>query len=71
MPGRRLAGQTLVGGQATFADRVGLSAANFAGSAARVAIAAPVAVISDEAREVLKRELTPSTGRMVDGQIAY
>lgn len=71
MLGRRLAGQTLVGGEATLADRVGLAATNFAGSAARVAVAAPVAVISGEAREVLKRELTPSTGQMVDGQIAY
>ncbi|OMQ42916.1 alpha/beta hydrolase [Ensifer sp. 1H6] len=71
MLGRRLAGQTLTGGEATFADRVGVAAANFAGSAARVAVAAPVSVISGEAREVLKRELTPSTGQMVDGQIAY
>ncbi|WP_376743693.1 hypothetical protein [Ensifer canadensis] len=55
----------------TFVYRVGVAAANFAGSAARVAVAAPVSVISGEAREVLKRELTPSTGQMVDGQIAY
>ncbi|WP_371833376.1 alpha/beta hydrolase [Ferirhizobium litorale] len=69
--GRRLAGQSISGGEATFADRVGVAAANFAGSAARVAVAAPVSVISGEAREVLKRELSPSTGQMVDGQIAY
>ncbi|SOC47023.1 esterase/lipase superfamily enzyme [Rhizobium subbaraonis] len=69
--GRRLAGQSLASGEATFADRVGVAAANFAGSAARVAVAAPVSVISGEAREVLKRELTPSTAQMVDGQIAY
>ncbi len=69
--GRRLAGQSLSGGEATFADRVGVAAANFAGSTARVAVAAPVAVISGEAREVLKRELSPSTGQIVGGQIAY
>ena len=48
-----------------------MTAANFAGSAARVAVAAPVAVISPEAREVLKRELSPNGGKIVDGQIAY
>ena len=40
--GRRLAGQSLAGGQTTFADRVRVAAAKFAGSAARVAVAAPV-----------------------------
>ena len=69
--GRRLAGQSLSGGEATFADRAGVAAANFAGSAARVAVAAPASVISGEAREVLKRELSPSTGEIVDGQISY
>ena len=69
--GRRLAGQKLDGGEASFADQVGVTAANFAGSAARVAVAAPVAVISPRAREVLKRELSPSNGKMVDGQISY
>ena len=69
--GRRLAGQSLAGREATFADRVGVAAANFAGSAARVAVAAPVSVVSREAREVLKRELSPSTGQIVDGQILY
>jgi hypothetical protein len=48
-----------------------MTAANFAGSAARVAVAAPVAVISPEAREILKRELSSNGGKMVDGQIAY
>ncbi|MGO8168844.1 hypothetical protein ACC780_38005, partial [Rhizobium ruizarguesonis] len=38
------------------ADQIGMTAANFAGSAARVAVAAPFAVISPEAREILKRE---------------
>lgn len=69
--GQRLAGQSLAGREATFADRVGVAAANFAGSAARVAVAAPVSVVSREAREVLKRELSPSTGQIVDGQISY
>ncbi|WP_244514867.1 alpha/beta hydrolase [Ensifer sp. LCM 4579] len=70
--GRRLAGQSLSGREATLADRVGVTAANFAGSAARVAVAAPVSIISGEAREVLKRELsTPATGQIVEGQIAY
>ncbi|WP_408642393.1 alpha/beta hydrolase [Sinorhizobium chiapasense] len=69
--GRRLAGQSLSGGDATFADRAGVAAANFAGSAARVAVAGPASVISGEAREVLKRELSPSTGEIVDGQISY
>lgn len=69
--GRRLAGQSLSGGEETFADRVGVAAANFAGSAARVAVAAPVSVISGDAREVLKRELSPSNGQIVDGRIAY
>ncbi len=69
--GRRLAGQSLSGGDATFADRAGVAAANFAGSAARVAVAAPASVISGEAREVLKRELSASTGEIVDGRISY
>jgi hypothetical protein len=37
----------------------------------RAAVAAPVSVVSGEAREVLKRELSPSTGQIVDGQISY
>ncbi|MGO8123157.1 alpha/beta hydrolase [Rhizobium ruizarguesonis] len=69
--GRRLAGQSLEGGKASVADQIGMTAANFAGSAARVAVAAPVAVISPEAREILKRELSSNGGKMVDGQIAY
>nr|WP_244919939.1 alpha/beta hydrolase [Rhizobium grahamii] len=69
--GRRLAGQSLQGGEANVAERIGMTAANFAGSAARVAVAAPVAVISPEAREVLKRELSSDDGKMVDGQISY
>ncbi len=69
--GRRLAGQSLSGREASFADRAGMAAANFAGSAARVAVAAPVSVISGEARDVLKRELSPSSGQLVDGQVSY
>ncbi|NKL37418.1 alpha/beta fold hydrolase [Rhizobium leguminosarum bv. viciae] len=69
--GRRLAGQSLEGGKASVADQIGMTAANFAGSAARVAVAAPVAVISPEAREILKRELSSNERKMVDGQIAY
>ncbi|WHO79007.1 alpha/beta hydrolase [Rhizobium leguminosarum] len=69
--GRRLAGQSLEGGEASVADQIGMTAANFAGSAARLAVAAPVAVISPEAREILKRELSSNGGKMVDGQIAY
>ncbi|MGZ2383810.1 alpha/beta fold hydrolase [Rhizobium leguminosarum] len=69
--GRRLAGQSLEGGKASVADQIGMTAANFAGSAVRVAVAAPVAVISPEAREILKRELSSNGGKMVDGQIAY
>jgi esterase/lipase superfamily enzyme len=55
--GRRLAGQSLDGAKASVTNQIGMTAANFAGSAARVAVAAPVAVINPEAREVLKREL--------------
>lgn len=69
--GRRLAGQSLEGGKASVADQIGMTAANFAGSAARVAVAAPVAVISPEAREILKRELSSDAGTIKDGQISY
>ncbi|WFU87724.1 alpha/beta hydrolase [Rhizobium sp. CC1099] len=74
--GRRLAGQSLDGGKASVTNQIGMTAANFAGSAARVAVAAPVAVINPEAREVLKRELlkrelSPGGGQIVDGQISY
>jgi esterase/lipase superfamily enzyme len=69
--GQRLAGQSLSGGEVTSADRVGMAAANIAGSAARVAVAAPAWAVSGEAREVLKREISPSSGQIVDGQISY
>ncbi|WP_420493363.1 hypothetical protein [Rhizobium etli] len=44
-----------------------MTAANFAGSAVRVVVAAPVAV----AREVLKREVSSGGEQIVDGQITY
>ena len=69
--GRRLAGQSLAGSKASFADQVGVAAANFAGSAARFAVAAPDAIISPEAREVLKREFSSDGGQFVNGQISY
>jgi len=69
--GRRLAGQSLEGAKASVADQVGTSAANLAGSAARVAVAVPAAVISPEARAVLKRELSSDNGKIIDGQISY
>ncbi|WP_244622017.1 alpha/beta hydrolase [Neomesorhizobium albiziae] len=59
--GRRLAGQSLSGSEPTFAHRVGAAAAGFAGSAARVAVV----------RDVLKREVSPGNGEIVDGQISY
>ncbi|KQV30262.1 esterase [Rhizobium sp. Root1203] len=69
--GRRLAGQSLEGGKTSVADQIGVTAANFAGSAARLAVAAPVAVISPEAREILKDELSSDGAAIKDGQIAY
>lgn len=69
--GRRLAGQSLDSGKASAADQIGVTAANFAGSAARLAVAAPVAVISPEAREILKEELSSNGAPIKDGQIAY
>lgn len=69
--GRRLAGQSLEGGKASAADQIGVTAANLAGSAARLAVAAPVAVISPEAREILKEELSSDGATIKDGQIAY
>jgi len=69
--GRRLAGQSLEGGKASVADQIGVTAANFAGSAARLAVAAPVAVISPEAREILKEELSSDSTTIKNGQISY
>ncbi|WP_425375548.1 hypothetical protein [Rhizobium azibense] len=48
-----------------------MTAANFAGSAVRVVVAAPVAAINPEAREVLKREVSSGGEQIVDGQITY
>ncbi|MCS3741578.1 MULTISPECIES: alpha/beta hydrolase [unclassified Rhizobium] len=69
--GRRLAGQSLDGGMVSVADQIGVTAANFAGSAARLAVAAPVAVISPEAREVLREELSSNGTEIRNGQISY
>ncbi|WP_426238059.1 alpha/beta hydrolase [Pararhizobium sp. DWP1-1-3] len=69
--GRRLAGQSLEGGKTSVADQIGVTAANFAGTAARFAVAAPAAVISPEAREILKEELSSDGAGIKDGQIAY
>jgi hypothetical protein len=59
------------GGKASVADQVGVIAANFAGSAARFAVAAPVAVISPQAREILKEELSSDGAPIKDGRISY
>ncbi|PBB18868.1 esterase [Mesorhizobium sp. WSM4313] len=69
--GRRLAGQSLAGEEPTYADKIGVTTADLAGSAARVASAAPAAVISPKAREILKRELSSDAGQIRDGQISY
>ncbi|WP_028747539.1 alpha/beta hydrolase [Rhizobium mesoamericanum] len=69
--GRRLAGQSLEGGKAGVADQFGMATANFAGSAVRLAVAAPVAVISPQAREVLKEELSGDRAEIRNGQITY
>ncbi|MDK4702137.1 alpha/beta hydrolase [Rhizobium sp. IMFF44] len=72
--GRRLAGQSLDTGQTSLADRVGMAAvrtADLAGSAAKVAVAAPMSIISDDARQVLKQQLSPGSPPIVNGRISY
>ena len=72
--GKRLAGQSLEGGQVTLADHVGMAAigtVNLAGSAARTVVAAPMSVVSPEARKILQQELSGTSGGLVNGQIAY
>jgi esterase/lipase superfamily enzyme len=69
--GRRLAGQSLSGGKASVGDRVGTSTVNLAGRAARAAVAAPVAVISGQALEELKQELSSEDAKLIDGQVSY
>jgi esterase/lipase superfamily enzyme len=69
--GRRLAGQSLAAGGSTIADRVGLTAAELARSAARVAVAAPVSVVSRQRSEMLRRALSAPDGKIVDGRILY
>lgn len=71
---KRLAGQSLEGGQVTLADHIGMAAigtVNLAGSAARTVVAAPISVVSPEARKILQQELSKSSLHPVDGQIAY
>ena len=72
--GKRLAGQSLEGGQVTLADHVGLAAigtVNLAGSAARTVVAAPMSVVSPEARKMLRQEFSGKPAALIDGQIAY
>lgn len=72
--GRRLAGQSLDTGQVSLADRVGIAAvrtADLAGSAAKVVVAAPMSIVSDDARQVLKQQLSSGSPHIVDGRISY
>lgn len=72
--GRRLAGQSLDTGQVSLADRVSMAAvrtADLAGSAAKVAVAAPMSIVSDNARQVLKRQLSSNLTSIVDGRVSY
>lgn len=72
--GRRLAGQSLDTGQVSLADRVGMAAvrtADLAGSAAKVVVAAPMSIVSDDARQVLKQQLSSGSSPIVDGRISY
>lgn len=72
--GRRLAGQSLDTGQVSLADKVGITAvrtADLAGSAAKVAVAAPVSIISGDAREMLKQQHSSGSPSIVDGRISY
>lgn len=69
--GRGLAGQSLEGGQATFAGQVRMAAtrtASLARSAARAAVVAPMSVMSGE--RVLKRD-SYREAEIVDGEVAY
>ncbi len=55
-------------------DRVGIAAvrtADLAGSAAKVAVAAPMSIISDDARQVLKQQFSQDAPPLVDGHISY
>lgn len=69
--GQRLAGQSLDGGKASVTGQIGMTAADFAGSAARLSVAVPVAVISPEARQALKREFSSNGGQFVNGRLSY
>ncbi|MVA24401.1 alpha/beta hydrolase [Agrobacterium vitis] len=72
--GKSIAGQSMEGGQTTLGDRVGLVAigtANLAGSAARTVVTAPMAVISNDARQSLKQEFSSGQKPLINGKIAY
>ncbi|WP_342210960.1 alpha/beta hydrolase [Mesorhizobium delmotii] len=66
---QRLGGQSVSGGEAGFADRLAAAAGSLGRSATRKTVTVPVD--SSEARKLLKRESTTSTGQIVDGQISY
>lgn len=65
--GTRLASQSMVGGSVTLADQVGMAAVDFAGSAAKLAAATPASMVSSEAREVLRRELSGTRAPLQNG----
>jgi esterase/lipase superfamily enzyme len=72
--GRRLGGQSLQPGEATLADQVGgmaIGTANLAGSATRMAITLPMAVVSTQARDVLEQELSGTRTRITNGRVPY
>ncbi len=72
--GKRLAGQSLEGGSVSLTDHLGIAAiktADLAGSAARTIVAAPIAVVSPEARKILQQDRSGGTVKLVDGEISY
>ena len=72
--GRRLAGQSLEGGNVSLTDHLGIAAiktADFAGSAARTIVAAPIAVISPQARKLLQQNQSGGGAKLVNGEISY
>ncbi|WP_286079907.1 alpha/beta hydrolase [Agrobacterium sp. MS2] len=72
--GKRLAGQSLEGGSVSLTDHLGIAAiktADFAGSAARTIVAAPIAVVSPEARKMLEQGRSGARAELVDGEISY
>lgn len=72
--GRRLAGQSMDTGKASLADQVGMAAvrtADLAGSAAKIAVVAPMSIISNDAKQVLKQQFSSGPQPIVDGKILY